>query len=237
MKGTQSPLSQGAGRHSFNCRQSMTQDLYSMIDEYLAWQYAQAKHQQNASSDTVIVDWDGSGLPKITYRLEDPFLEPSMIPAPLHISKGATTIPRTHDAAVSSPTRLKLNAMQKLKAHAKSRKVIKANKSSGCVSYRPSHSSRGRHTPRPAYIGHESQYSEFYVVDAVERAPNVPNKAFNDDVLEEKGKGKNLGRVVHCLHNLLGKLEKLEFKGKRKVERQQSIARRSWVGHGANFGW
>ena len=45
----------------------MTNDLYSLIDDHLAWQH---DARRPGSAGTVFVDWDGYGQPQVSYRAE-----------------------------------------------------------------------------------------------------------------------------------------------------------------------
>jgi hypothetical protein len=46
---------------------AMTNDLYGLIDDHLAWQH---DARRPGSAGTVFVDWDGYGAPQISYRAE-----------------------------------------------------------------------------------------------------------------------------------------------------------------------
>lgn len=67
---------QGNIRHTTDRRQGMTQNLYTLIDEHIAWQIDQSQREHEhdrerpSSSGTLIVDWDGMGDPKVTWRNE-----------------------------------------------------------------------------------------------------------------------------------------------------------------------
>lgn len=49
-------------------RPSVADDLMQMIDEHLAWQTEQAALHRSASRETLLVDWDGNGVPQVSYR-------------------------------------------------------------------------------------------------------------------------------------------------------------------------
>lgn len=59
----------GTARHT-----STTTDLFAMIDEHLAWQLQSSSsshsHSHRDSQRTLIVDWDGTGEPKLSWREE-----------------------------------------------------------------------------------------------------------------------------------------------------------------------
>ena len=64
-------------------------ELSQMIDEHVAsWQFSQASDDRPTSKGTVIVDWDGSGHPAISYRrratVVEEVLVPQLAPAPLN---------------------------------------------------------------------------------------------------------------------------------------------------------
>lgn len=96
-------LTQGVDRR--HCGQSMTQDLYNMIDEHLAWQVDQTEQQRPTSSGTIIVDWDGYGVPKITYRKEREISmeQDEHFPA-CYGERASTRVPSRQDSVTSSPT-------------------------------------------------------------------------------------------------------------------------------------
>ena len=68
-------------------RYGTTAKLMAMVDDHIAWT---AQTKRPTSKGTMIVDWDGSGEPVITYRKKEPEI-PAPVPAPAPLRTASQT--------------------------------------------------------------------------------------------------------------------------------------------------
>ncbi|KAJ4372988.1 hypothetical protein N0V83_003279 [Neocucurbitaria cava] len=255
-------LEYSTGCYAPDRRQGMTRDLYSLIDEHLAWQLDRTEHQRPTSSGTMFLDWDGSEAPKVTYRNSSSSISPSLTPSPP--SPNPLKPLRSNSPEHIASRRGRQKPLPPLppqmvcddglevtyQPHHFSPTTQRVR--SPCVAgYDPrtafSYKYNGRvmhvHRDTPAVrnprFSDSSAYSEYYAVDADKYVSGVPLKVVDDDDDDdgkvEGGKAKKRERVVGFVQKVLGKLDGLGVMKKLGEERRgvkMAKEKQAWVREG-----